>query len=199
MASEVWEGGSDEEFFAQHVGMKIEDAAVVVGRVARRYFAGDVHMIEDVSQDTLEELWAGPARLPEYEPTAWVYFVARRIAVDLLRSRQRERDRAVREFLLRPRTQPRDMAEAVVARVWSEGMAKILEAAIARLPPDHQRILGLCLDPVKGDFRAMSEKELATELAVPQGTVKSRKNAALRRLRDVLIDLGARPENDHDV
>ncbi len=59
-----------------------------------------------------------------------------------------------------------------------------VQAALARLPVDQQRVLELAY------FEGFSLAEIATQQGAPLGTIKSRLARALSRLREVLHELG---------
>lgn len=56
--------------------------------------------------------------------------------------------------------------------------------ALARLSPDHRAVL------VLGYYRGMSTNQIADELGIPEGTVKSRMHYGLRALRLALQEMG---------
>ena len=71
--------------------------------------------------------------------------------------------------------------------VWDSSVARPNQAACARLAslsPEHRGVL------VELYYRARSPAEIATELGIPEGTVKSRTYYALRRLRAALEGTG---------
>jgi RNA polymerase sigma-70 factor (ECF subfamily) len=58
--------------------------------------------------------------------------------------------------------------------------APALRQALDRLPPGHRQVLLL------SEIGGFSTREIAAILAIPEGTVGSRKHAALKQLRDHL-------------
>ena len=62
--------------------------------------------------------------------------------------------------------------------------ARAVRDALASLSPEHRGVL------VELYYRARSPAEIATELGIPEGTVKSRTYYALRRLRAALEGTG---------
>jgi RNA polymerase sigma-70 factor (ECF subfamily) len=59
-----------------------------------------------------------------------------------------------------------------------------VEEALRRLGPDHRRVL------VETYYRARPYADVAAELGIPEGTVKSRVYYALRALRLALEEMG---------
>lgn len=61
-----------------------------------------------------------------------------------------------------------------------------VQSAVRKLPTDQRNVLLLSY------FQGLSSSEIAEELEIPQGTVKSRVAAAMRKLRDAFArDMGA--------
>ena len=58
-----------------------------------------------------------------------------------------------------------------------------LHAALADLPPDQQEVVSLAY------LEGLSHSEIATRLALPLGTVKSRMRIAYQKVRAALEDL----------
>ena len=58
-----------------------------------------------------------------------------------------------------------------------------LQAALADLPPDQREVVTLAY------LEGLSHSEIATRLALPLGTVKSRMRIAYQKVRAVLEDL----------
>ena len=81
-----------------------------------------------------------------------------------------------------PRLQPAapDHIDAVIAQ-WQ------VEEAMRRLSPEHRQVL------VEVRLKGRSIEDLAQELRIPGGTVKSRAHYALRALRLALEELGVQP------
>jgi RNA polymerase sigma-70 factor, ECF subfamily len=57
-----------------------------------------------------------------------------------------------------------------------------VRAALATLSPDQRRVLEMAY------FEGMTQVNIATELGIPVGTVKTRTLAAMRRLRTALTE-----------
>jgi RNA polymerase sigma-70 factor, ECF subfamily len=141
-------------------------------------FTRNRHEAEDLTQDVFLKLWQNLHRyIPGSSFRAWAYRVARNLFVDAYR-----RARDVRqatwvdpEFLdmLPGGDDPHTQA------VRKERM-QIARTALARLPEELAQLLLL------RDFADWSYEELAAELELPLGTVKSRLNRARRELASVV-------------
>jgi len=130
-------------------------------------------VIKDVVQETFVNIWR-KAHL--YDPakaaaTTWIYAIARNARIDLLRKESR---RAMTPtdpaFMADPVTTPHQYASQAQERV-------LLERALGVLPAEQSEIVRLAF------FSDMAHSEIATELRLPLGTVKSRIRLALERLR----------------
>ncbi|MGL4174390.1 MAG: RNA polymerase sigma factor [Actinomycetota bacterium] len=139
----------------------------------RRYVGHDE--AEDVLQRTFLDVWRGAAR---YDPAqslgGWIFTIARRRAVDTLRSR---RTTVVSVDVLREVVgdDGRDIAEKYA---WSAD----LRTAMSRLPQAQRQALEMAY------FEDRTQKEIAHELDVPVGTVKARMARGTRALADLLHD-----------
>ena len=130
----------------------------------------------DVVQETLLRAWRHPEVLtrPEASVRAWLFTVARNLVVDDARSAHRRHET--------PSDSPPDAladdgTQAVLDR-W------LVADALAALTPDHRAVV------VGAYYRRRSVAELAAELDVAPGTVKSRLHYALRALRLALQERG---------
>ncbi|MCA5894473.1 sigma-70 family RNA polymerase sigma factor [Isoptericola sp. NEAU-Y5] len=134
---------------------------------------------QDVVQEALLRLWRHPDVLerPEESVRAWLFTVARHLVVDQLRSARHTRERATGQL---PDTGEPDRTQAVLD-------AWLVADALAGLSAEHRAVV------VGAYYRGRSVAELADELDVPAGTVKSRMHYALRALRLALQEKGVTP------
>ena len=148
---------------------------IVLGVLQNRALA------EEVTQEVFVELW----RLaPRFDATrgsvlGWASTIAHRRAVDRVRSEQARTDREDRQPP--PMVPPDDhLADDAAHRLDNQRV----HAALAALPDGQREALTLAY------FVGRSYREVAAELGLPEGTVKTRIRQGLRRLRD---ELGALP------
>lgn len=147
---------------------------------ALRLARGDRGRAEDVVQETLLRAWRNPQVLdPAGGPVrAWLFTVARNVAVDAHRARK---------------ARPAEVGDDVLALVpAADEIEHALDAwvvadALATLSTEHRAVL------VETYYRGRSVAEAAAVLGVPAGTVKSRTFYALRALRLALEERGVTP------
>jgi RNA polymerase sigma-70 factor, ECF subfamily len=139
---------------------------------------GDPMLAEELVQTVLTRLWHRAAR---YEPTrgsvrTWVFSIARNAVVDL----HRRRPAAIPADPLPEPTALVDELEQLVR-------AEAVRAALDRLTPEHREVLQLAY------VHGLTQRDIATRLEVPLGTVKSRTFYALKALRLACDELGVSP------
>jgi RNA polymerase sigma factor (sigma-70 family) len=133
---------------------------------------------EDVLQETFVNVWR-KAHL--YDPvrasaTTWIYAVARNARIDMARkAARRSYDVDDPAFDVEPVATPHQHLTQAQEKAR-------LEQAVAGLPPEQSEILRLSF------FAEKAHAEIAAELGLPLGTVKSRIRLALERLRQELGD-----------
>jgi RNA polymerase sigma-70 factor, ECF subfamily len=141
----------------------------VVKRVLR-----DPAMSEEVTQEVFVEIWS---TAPRFDPqratvTGWATMIARRRAIDRVRSEQSRRNRA--EALARESADEVERPDDVAARNDEAGH---LRAALRQLPVEQRMVLELAF--LEGE----THHDIAERLAIPLGTVKGRVRLGLKRLR----------------
>jgi RNA polymerase sigma-70 factor (ECF subfamily) len=134
----------------------------------------DAGLAEEAVQETFLRAWRAGERFdPEIGSLrTWLFAILRNVVIDLGRARS-VRPR-VGEGGIEPSVEPLD--EALLS--WQ------VEEAMRRIGEDHRRVL------VETYYRARPYAEVAAELGVPEGTVKSRVYYGLRALRVVLEEMG---------
>jgi RNA polymerase sigma-70 factor (ECF subfamily) len=151
-----------------------------------RSVCGDTRRAEDAVQEGFLSLWRSRAQYRQGRGSvrAWAMTVVRNRAIDSYRNvsaRPHERlDSVSREVADTVSASP---LEEVVAR--SE--ADALKSAIRRLPEPQAEAVALAF------YGGLSYSEIATQLKLPDGTVKGRMRLGLRKLRDIVEEEGTRP------
>jgi RNA polymerase sigma-70 factor (ECF subfamily) len=130
---------------------------------------------EEVVQETFIRAWRARDRFdPELGSLrTWLFAIERRIVIDHARSR------ALRQTSPLPPDIAQvgdDIEKALVG--WQ------VEEALRRLRPEHRQVL------VETYYRGRSGREVAIELGIPEGTVRSRLFYALQSLRLTLDEMG---------
>jgi RNA polymerase sigma-70 factor (ECF subfamily) len=133
---------------------------------------------EEVTQEVFLEIWQS-ARL--FDPnkgsaTTWALTMARRRAIDRIRSAQASRDRDTRIGIRDFETEYDQVSEAVELRVEHERVEKAMES----LSPVQREAISLAY------YGGCTHTEVAERLGVPVGTVKTRLRDGMIRLREKL-------------
>lgn len=147
---------------------------------------GQVGSAEELTQELFLRAWR---HLPELTgrstegQRAWLFTVARNLAVDELRQR-----RTRNATLTAVRAEPTQHAPAASAAVRAADDVQRVGAAIAGLPDDLRTVLSLAT------AGGLSSPDIAALLGIPAGTVRYR----LSRARAMLADVLAEPPNRED-
>lgn len=124
---------------------------------------------DDIVQETLLRAWHRPSLLAEDpgQVRGWLVTVAHNLVVDQVRSAYRRHEEPMAE-------QVETTAEDRIDRLFD---ALLLRDALASLGVDHREVI------VRAYYGGCSTTELAAELGIPEGTVKSRLHYGVRALR----------------
>src|SRR3954471_10694902 len=135
---------------------------------------GDPEMAEEAVQETFIRAWrAGDRFDPELGSLrTWLFAILRNVVIDLGRARS-ARPEVLDEA---PGGIDEPLEQALLA--WQ------VEEALRRIGTSHRQVI------VETYFRGRPYAELAAELGVPEGTIKSRVYYGLRALRNALEELG---------
>ena len=144
---------------------------------------GDTGLAEDATQQTFVQAWRAAGSYDPGRPLgAWITTIAKRVAIDVYRREKRHRN--------------------------LENVETAVSSTLTTLPPSVEQIhdvaaVRLALDALPTPdrelirmqhFDELSHAEIARELEIPLGTVKSRTFRAHRRLAGLLAHLRAEPE-----
>ena len=138
-------------------------------RYATYLLSGDVHAAEDVAQETAIRLWQHPEVLDDSLPLrSWLRTVARNVVID----RSRRRNARPPEVALSPGV------DAVSADEFDDVDSEAAVATmLAGLSPRHRAVV------YEVYVRDRPVVDVAADLGIPAGTVKSRCHTALHQLR----------------
>ena len=133
-------------------------------------------MAEELAQLTLLQVWR-KAQLFDSDKAAastWIFRIARNIRIDVLRKQKHFFDD---DFDLAKIEDEQDTAEVKINR---EQKKQHVALALTELPQDQARIIHMSF------YDGLSHGEIAKQLEIPLGTVKSRIRLAFGRLRESL-------------
>jgi RNA polymerase sigma-70 factor (ECF subfamily) len=135
---------------------------------------GDTGLAEEAVQETFVRAWRAGER---FDPAVgslrtWLFAILRNVVIDLGRAR------AVRPSVAQ------GGIEQSVEPLEAALLSWQVEEAMRRIGEDHRHVL------VETHYRGRPYAEVAEELGVPEGTVKSRVYYGLRALRVVLEEMG---------
>ncbi|MBL8584615.1 MAG: sigma-70 family RNA polymerase sigma factor [Rhizobiaceae bacterium] len=135
---------------------------------------------EDLAQETMLLVWK---KASYFDPlragvSTWIFTIARNVRIDRLR----REGRPSAADSLDPSDEPEEPASAEASIMAAERDERV-RAAIAMLPGEQAEILRMAY------FGDKAQSEIARDLGIPLGTVKSRTRLALNRLRAILDDL----------
>jgi RNA polymerase sigma-70 factor (ECF subfamily) len=149
---------------------------------------GDTGLAEDATQQTFVQAWRGASTYdPDRPLVAWISTIARRVAIDVYRRERRHRGLADIDTAESP--------NLVTLPPSTDQLADVTEVrrALDELPPAERDLLRM------QHFDELTHAEIARELEIPLGTVKSRTFRAHRRLAGLLAHLRTEPEGGLDV
>lgn len=139
---------------------------------------------EEVLQETFVKAWTSARMFDELRGSeiAWLISIARSRGIDRLRSRRTRVDRedeAGRELsILGPAVETESAADSVIQAEESTAV----RGALAELPPPQRLALELAY------FEGLSQSEIAQRLNQPLGTIKTRMQLGMKKMRERLQD-----------
>ena len=143
------------------------------------------HDVDDLVQECLFEVWRHAAN---YSPDkghalGWIVTLARRRTIDRIRRKSayaRAQDRFREEIAIDGETDHAGADEEASGSDRAEAVARL----IARLPEAQQEAIRLAF------YGGMTQRQIAAHTATPLGTVKTRLELALRKLRSSVLAFG---------
>jgi RNA polymerase sigma-70 factor, ECF subfamily len=155
-----------------------DEHAAVLWRYALR-LTGDAAQAEDVVQETLLRAWQHPEVVGDTERSAraWLFTVARNMIID---DRRSARYRNVVGSLDEEGAPEQSAPDGV-----NEALDRLLIAdAMVQLSTEHRAVIE------RSYYRGWTTAQIAADLDIAEGTVKSRLHYAVRALRLTLQELG---------
>jgi RNA polymerase sigma-70 factor, ECF subfamily len=155
-----------------------DEHAGVLWRFALK-LTGDPSHAEDVVQETLLRAWQHPEVVGDTERSAraWLFTVARNMIIDDRRSaRHRHVVGSIDDDGVPEQSTP-DEVNAALDRL-------LIADAMTQLSAEHRAVIE------RSYYRGWTTAQIATDLGIAEGTVKSRLHYAVRALRLTLQELG---------
>lgn len=152
--------------------------AAALWRYAVR-LTGDRARAEDVVQETLLRAWQHPEVTEDSERSAraWLFTVARNMIIDERRSPRFRRENGSLDAAPEPEADGPDEVNAALDRL-------LLGDALAQLSADHRAVIR------RSYYLGWTTAQIAEDLQIAEGTVKSRLHYAVRALRLTLQEMG---------
>ena len=151
---------------------------------------GQQVLAQDVVHDAFMALWRAPEAFDPARGAFRTFFLSlvHHRAVDTVRREERIRARQERASNLEP-VAVEDPAEGVTDAADLAERRIEVRAALDTLPPEQRQVLEMAY------YGGKTQVQIAEEIAIPIGTVKTRTLAAMRKLRRALDH--TEPENEH--
>jgi len=150
--------------------------------LARRILTDEL-LAQDVVQEVFLSLWRNARRFDAGRGTVATYLLSmtHHRAVDVVRREENLRRRRTSDEVLEFKADPVPGVEAEAEA--AERRAEV-RAALGQLPPAQREALALAY------FGGYTQREVASLVGVPLGTVKTRMAAGMRKLKEALQEAG---------
>jgi RNA polymerase sigma-70 factor, ECF subfamily len=146
------------------------------------WLTGDRARAEDVVQETLLRVWRHPEVFDDSEKSvrAWLFTVARNMIIDEHRTLRFRKEAVEPDGSGELERTGADEVNAALDRL-------LIGDALARLTLAHRAVVR------RSYYLGWTTAQIADDLGIPEGTVKSRMHVALRALRHALREMGFTP------
>jgi len=134
---------------------------------------------EDIAQDVMLKVWQKSMQYTSARGavSTWIFTIARNVRIDRLRRGSSRPYDDIDEIELAS-----EDADAE-AEMLATQQAQHVQAAMAELPDEQKLIIEMAFQ------QSLTQSEIATRLALPLGTIKSRMRLAYQKLRVTLEDV----------
>ena len=134
---------------------------------------------DEVVQEAFVNVWRKASLFDPRKASAgaWIFAIARNSRIDLIRKENRPEADTTDPFF------EQNEPESPLAVLETERKSKTVRNFVKDLPAEQQQVLKLAF------FEEMAHSEVAEELGIPLGTVKSRIRLAFKRIRSELGEI----------
>jgi RNA polymerase sigma-70 factor, ECF subfamily len=155
-----------------------QEHAAALWRYAVR-LTGDTVRAEDVVQETLFRAWRHPEVTDDHERSAraWLFTVARNLIIDERRSARFRSESGTPDMEKAADRAGPDEVESALDRL-------LLTEAVSQLSEDHRAVIR------RAYYQGWTTAQIAEDLQIAEGTVKSRLHYGVRALRLKLQEMG---------
>lgn len=164
----------------QALGTFYDATSTLVYGLARRIL-GNTATAEEVTLDVYTQVWRQAASYNQERgtPSAWLFMLTRSRAIDRLRSYTQEQKRLAS---LEVAETPPSVSTPEESSMVTE-RRRLVQTAFATLVPEQRHVLELAY------FSGLSHYDIAAQLGLPVGTVKTRLRLGMAKLRELLQPL----------
>ena len=164
---EIGQYGSRDAFQAvfQHVAPRLKGFAMRQGT--------DNSVAEEIVQETMVKVWQKAKQFDPSKASAitWIFTIGRNTRIDLHRKANRpEPDMSDPSLVPDTNSSPQDL-------ISRKQEAHLLKETLSKLPSEQQKVLQLAF------FEDKPHRQIASDLGIPLGTVKSRIRLAMNAIR----------------
>jgi RNA polymerase sigma-70 factor (ECF subfamily) len=144
---------------------------------------------DDLLQECFIELWKRAATYDEAKGKllGWLITLARRRAIDRVRRRQAY-SRAEERLIEHSKSDGDDCHNHVEDEANASDCSQALKKALSELPDAQREALQMAY------YQGLSQREIAAKTGIPLGTIKTRLELAIRKVRVALLAIGGAEE-----
>jgi RNA polymerase sigma-70 factor (ECF subfamily) len=169
--------------------MLIKRFQALVRSVVERVIPNDQD-VSDVVEEVFLGIWKQAANFDSLKgnPIGWIITIARRRAIDRARRRQ-ACERAELRFRDLADTRTSQYAgDDVEESAMKTEMAVVFQKLLSALPTAQSAAVRMAF------YRGLSQREIARETGIPLGTIKTRLELGVKKLREAVTAIGSREE-----
>jgi len=144
---------------------------------------------DDLLQECFIELWKRAATYDEAKGKllGWLITLARRRAIDRVRRRQAY-SRAEERLIEHSKSDSEECHNHVEQEANASDCSQALKKALSELPAAQREAIQMAY------YQGLSQREIATKTGIPLGTIKTRLELAIRKVRAALLAIGGAEE-----